>query len=108
MATALDRELAWRRQRGQSPVTVQAIAQALTALGYKLDRSMDCRGHSRYLTGERAGESYPCMTTGIQEADTGLGAFQATARRDANFRKLQALRYNGELFAVVRGYLLEI
>lgn len=55
---------------------------------------------------ERAGESYPCCTTGIDEIDTGLSFANCDARRDTNFRALQELRASGELFAVTNdGYI---
>ena len=69
---------------------------------------MDCRGTSRYLTGEFAGLSYPVNTTGVKESDTGLSAFNVNARRDANFKELQRLRFEEELYAVVRGRILEV
>jgi hypothetical protein len=59
------------------------------------------------MTGPRAGESYPCVTTGVSETDTGLSAFHVHARRDANFDKLQEMRLSGKLFAVSASALLE-
>ncbi len=61
-----------------------------------------------WMTGPRAGISYPSVTTGIREADTGMSAFHVDARRDANFAKLQQMRLSGEYFAVSRGAILEL
>ena len=109
MNALLQAELDRRKARGETPSTLTHVKQVLAELGYRLDRSGDCHGMSRYMTGEDAGCSYPCTTTYIVEADTGVGfAHYKDARRDENFRKLQALRFSGELFAVVRGRILEI
>ena len=59
------------------------------------------------MTGPRAGRSYPCVTTGLRETDTGLSAFNAGARRDADFSRLQAMRAGGDYFAVSNGALPE-
>lgn len=93
---------------GARPRTVKELDSALRAIGYRLDRSMDCRSMARIMTGERAGFSYPCISTGINEAGTGLRFCNVDARRDANFERLQAMRVSGEFFAVVRGAILEI
>ena len=103
---SLENELARRAAQGLYPVTVKAMAARLAALGYRFDRTMDCRHVARYMTGPHAGESYPCISTSAREADTGLGFANADARRDDNFRALQDMR--SELFAVTRGAILEI
>jgi hypothetical protein len=46
--------------------------------------------------------------TGVREIDSGLSFAHVDARRDENFRALQQLRFEGSLFAVVRGTLFEI
>lgn len=99
-------ELAYRKARGELPVSVKELEARYAALGYKLDRSYDCRALSRYVTGERAGIAYPCCTTGLREIDTGARAFNVNARRDDRFRAMQDLRTSG-LFAVSRGFILE-
>lgn len=108
MNAQLQAELDHRASVGQRPVTVEAMQDRLKALGYRLDRTMDCRSQSRWMTGPRAGESYPAVHTGIREIDTGLSFSHIDARRDENFRQLQALRSSGELFAVSRDSLLEL
>jgi hypothetical protein len=109
MTEQLQRELDRRKARGNSPVTVAEMNRRLAAIGYKMDRTMDCPGSSRYRTGEFAGESYPCITTGMNEIDTGVSAYHyQDARRDANFRELQRIRFHEEVYAVVRGKILEI
>ena len=104
----LQQELDRRKARGDAPVTLAQMKRALAAIGYRLDRSLDCASMNRYLTGDCAGQSYPAINTGVKEADTGLSAFNVNARRDENFKALQRMRFNEELFAVVRGRILEI
>jgi len=99
-------ELARRLADGWEPITLQEIKRQLSALGYKLDRTMDCRCNAVYQSGKWAGESHPCLTTGIKEADTGMSFCNDQARRDKNFQTLQALRR--ELYAVVGHYILEL
>jgi hypothetical protein len=109
MTDSLQHELDRRKARGNHPTTVAGMNTALAKIGYKMDRSMNCHGISRILTGEFAGESYPCTTTNIKEIDTGISAYHyKNARRDANFRELQRIRFHEELYAVVRGRILEI
>lgn len=91
---------------GREILTVHELSERFRVLGYRLDRSMDCRSNARFMTGAYAGESYPCCTTGIVEIDTGMSAFHYQARRDANFKRMQKLR--GEICAVSRGFLLEV
>lgn len=102
----LDDELAYRASIGQMPIPVKELEARYNALGYRLDRSMDCRALARYMTGERAGVAYPSCSTGVNESDTGLRAWNRDARRDANFQAMQALRGSG-IFAVSRGFILE-
>jgi len=104
----LERELQHRREAGNSPSTVAGINAALLAIGYRLDRSMDCLSMNRHVTGDYAGASYPAINVYPVEADTGMSACHVDARRDANFCELQRIRYEEELFAVVRGRILEI
>lgn len=108
MTKALQEELDHRATQGQSPRTIKEIDAALRALGYRLDRRMDCRSMSRYMTGERAGKAYPCITTGIAHVESGLSFANADAPRDDNFRALQDMRLSGEWFAVTRGAILEL
>lgn len=87
-------------------LTVKEFSERFAALGYKLDRSMDCRCNARFMTGEHAGESYPCITTSVKEIDTGMSAFHYQARRDSNFKAMQKLRQ--EICAITRGALLTV
>lgn len=106
MRDPLQVEIAARLALGQERLSVAAMGQRFAALGYTLDRSMDCRSLARYVSGPDAGRSYPACTTGLREADTGLSAFNAAARRDSRFREMQALRQ--QVFAVSRGAILEV
>ena len=104
----LEIELAARAAEGYAPMTVKSLEETLWSLGYRLDRSMDARCNAQYMTGPKAGQTYPCITTGIREVDTGLSAFQVDARRDEKYRTLQAMRMNQSHFAVTKGCILEI
>lgn len=106
MNSDLDRELAYRREIGCEILSVSAMTARYRALGYRLNRRDDCRHYARYMDGPRAGESYPCVSTGLVEADTGLSVWNIHARRDDNFRAMQELR--GSVCAVSRGYVLEV
>lgn len=104
---SLDDELNHRSRDGQHPLSIRALTAAFLAIGYTLDRSLDCRSMAQWMTGDRAGHSYPCITTGIRETDTGLSAFHIAARRDHNFARLQEMRTSGKYFAVSKGAILE-
>lgn len=108
MDRLLQAEVEFRKSQGHEQITLDAVKRRVAELGYRLDRSSDCRGSARYMSGERAGVSYPCLTTGIVEADTGMSFAHVDARRDENFDRLQKLRFSGEEFAVVGGYILDL
>ena len=108
MNILLQDELKYRASIGQTPVTLATIEAALMELGYQLDRMLDCRGLARWMSGPRAGKSYPVLTTGITEVSTGLSFAHINAGRGEDFQRLQALRIAGEIFAVIRGFILEI
>ena len=94
------RRLAWGMER----VSLQGLIARVEALGYRLDRDLDCRSTARDM---KTGDSYPCLTTGLKEANTGVSAFHyRDARRDNNFQALQALRRS--TFAVLRGAIFDI
>ena len=102
-------ELEYRRKYGWGvEFTLSSLSSELKRLGYRLDRSMDCKAISTWRTGERAGKSFPCISTGIKEIDTGKSAFHFEARRDKNFEALQAMRYEGTFVAMRNGYILEL
>ena len=102
MDPKLETEITYRLSIGCKHLSVRAMSERFRALGYELDRSLDCRAMSRYLSD---GRTYPACTTGVKERDTGRSAFHFEARRDANFRAMQKLRQ--DVFAVSRGAILE-
>lgn len=108
MQTNLQAELVRRAAQGRHPSTLARIAHDLASIGYKLDRSGDCTSTARYVTGDHTGESYTCTTTTIREIDTRKTFCNVEARRDANFKTLQQWRFDGELFAVINGSILDI
>ncbi|HUD30573.1 hypothetical protein HJG53_16305 [Sphingomonas sp. ID1715] len=108
MNPALANELAARAADGWHPVTLNEIKRQLRGLGYALDRSLDCRSTAQIMTGPRAGKTYPTLSTGIKEADTGRSAFHVEARRDARFRAMQNLRFEVGLYAVLGGAIMDL
>lgn len=102
----LQAELDWRASQGWQPVSVAQFEAELRAIGYRRDTSMECRSIARYMTGERAGESYPSCDTTPVETDSGLRFCNADADRGARYAALQELRAC-PLFAVSGNYILE-
>lgn len=106
MDDTLKAEIEYRESIGCERVTVAEFKARLAALGYRMDRALDCLGNARYLTGERAGCTYPALTVYVRESDTGLSFANVDARRDSNFRKLQD-EFRQNVFAVSRGAIME-
>lgn len=73
-------------------MSMQELKDRLKDLGYRLDPNSKCYGVSRWMTGPRAGKSYPECSLRPVQIDDGLAAVHYQARRDANFEALQALR----------------
>jgi hypothetical protein len=105
MRADLQQEIARREAAGCERLSVAAMAERFARLGYRLDRSLDCHGMARITTNDGESASYPCVTTGVKERDTGLSAFNVDARRDDTFRAMQELRQT--VYAVTRGAILE-
>jgi hypothetical protein len=86
--------------------TIREIEHELAAIGYRLDRTMDCRSIARTLTGVNTGNSYPAITSCVREVDTGLSFANVDARRDSNYQELRKLRLGG-MFAIVNGAIFD-
>ena len=106
MTNDLQTEIDFLKSRGIEQVTVAEMARRFEALGYRLNRSLDCFGRSRYMTGEHAGRSFPEITTGLTEIKTGRSAFHFESTRDDSFRAMMELRRN--IFAVTRGAIFTV
>lgn len=106
LSESLKGEIANRLSSGARHVSVAQMGKEFLALGYRLDRSMDCRSVARIMTGPRAGETYPCCSTSLTEISSGLGYAHYQAGRGANFRRMMELR--NEIFAVSHGAILEV
>lgn len=102
MIDALQVEIETRLAMGCEMLTVPQFVARFAALGYRVDRSLDCRSTARYL---KTGRTYPACSTGMAESDTGRSAFHYESRRDSRFKAMQALRQH--VFAVSRGAILE-
>lgn len=103
---SLQAEIRYRQSLGQTQVTLAQLSNDLRAIGYRLDRSGDCRAPARYMTGERAGQSYPALSLRPVQVDNGLSWSHVDARRDANFTALKQIR--DSCFAVVGGAVAEL
>lgn len=108
MDQRLQTEIDARLAGGAKQVTLAQLCDIVAELGYKVHRDDPCRGNSRYMTGPRAGATYPAVSFRITEADTGLGFTHVDARRDGNFKRLQELRLSEEYFAVSRGHITNL
>ena len=100
--TTLQTEIDYRLGLGCEMISVPQFVSRFAALGYRVNRSMDCRSTARYLDN---GRTYPACSTGMDEADTGRSAYHFESRRDSKFEAMQALR--GQVFAISRGAILE-
>ena len=105
---ALAAEIAHKRAHGSRQVTLTQMDNELRALGYRLDRGGDCPSQNRYVTGARAGHSYPAVNLRVVQLSDGLSAFHVEARRDAAFAALQSMRSREAIFAVHRGRIYEL
>jgi hypothetical protein len=105
-ADNLAAEIARLLAHGSRQLTLAELKGEYAALGYALDDDTRCHGTARLMSGGSEGATFPCTTIGVVEADTRQSAFHRDARRDANFRAMQALR--GDAFAVVGGRILSV
>lgn len=101
----LDAEIRYRLKLGQHQQTLAQFSNAIRAIGYRFDRRFDCRSLPRYMTGERAGHSYPALSLKPVQTDNGMAWSHFEARRDANYKALMQLRES--VFAVVGGAIAE-
>lgn len=107
MSTALEDEVAARTLDGElRQLSVAQLDAELAALGYRRNKAMRCACNARWMSGSRAGKSWPCVTFGVSEADTGLSAFNVDARRDDRFTALQELRRHA--YCVSHGAIVEV
>lgn len=107
-APDLQAEIDHRLINGGKLVPFKEMASMLKELGYRISTKDGCHSRNRYMTGPRAGCSYPAFNLYITEASSGLGAFNVDARRDANYERLQEIRFNQSIFSVLRGVMYEL
>lgn len=98
-------EINHRKALGAQQVSLREWNRILHGLGYRFDRRMDCRSRARYMTGSRAGATYPCLALKPAEIATGMSWAHVDARRDAQWDALKATR--DCYFAVVGGHIAE-
>lgn len=106
MNNSVEHEAAYRAAQGQRQLTLTQYMQEYAAIGYTFDRSCDTQGIARYMSGERAGASYPCLTLYPVQTDDKVSAWNVNARRDANYEAFKVLR--NSIFAVSRGRIVEV
>ena len=102
----LENEVAYRLAQGYRQVSFEQFKAEYAAIGYTFDRKDDVRSIGRYMTGERAGQSYPYLGLYPVQADDKVSAWNVNARRDTNYESFRALR--NSLFTVVQGRIVEI
>lgn len=102
---ALENEVAYRLKIGMVKVTLMELEAKIRALGYRFNRDMDCKSLARYISGERAGQSYPSHALKPVQVDNGMSWAHIDSRRDANFDALKLLRDSH--FAVSGGHICE-
>ena len=99
-------ESEYRVANGGQCVNLATLMHRLRDLGYRLDRSLDCDGPSRYVAGPRAGFSFPVRSLYPVQISDGLSAWNVGARRDENYRAFQRLR--DELHVLRNGRIWEL
>lgn len=87
---------------GATQYTWSEVLQRLDALGYALDRRFDCKSVGR----ASSGHTFPCLSVGIVEKDTGKRFSHVDARRDANFEELQ--RFRMWATCIHKGYVVSL
>ena len=102
----MEQEIKSRLANGGRQATMAQMQVEYRTLGYRFDRTCDCRSIARYVSGARAGQSYPCLSLYPVQISDGLSAWNVNARRDDNFQTMQRLR--GEVFAVSRNAIAEV
>lgn len=102
----VENEVSHRLARGWNHVSFEQFKAEYAAIGYTFDRSCDTQGIARYMSGERAGASYPCLTLYPVQTDDKVSAWNVNARRDANYEAFKVLR--NSIFAVSRGRIVEV
>ena len=102
----LENEIAYRLAQGYRQVSFEQFKAEYAAIGYTFDRKDDVRSIARYMTGERAGQSYPYLGLYPIQTDNRLSAWNVDARRDDNYQAFRVLRHS--LFAIIQGRIVEV
>jgi hypothetical protein len=102
---SLEKEIAFRERTGLLQVSFVQLKAMIREIGYRFDPHMTCKSLARYMTGTRAGESYPSNALYPRQIDDGLSYANVGARRDANFDRLKEIR--NTYYSVHGGYIYE-
>jgi hypothetical protein len=101
---ALERETARLISSGCRQVTLSAMKADLARMGFRLDRSMDCRCVAKDL---ETGDTFPCITSDARQISTGAGFANTAADRTApGWREL--MDYRSRHFAIVQNAIFTI
>ena len=106
MNSAILNEIEYRTAQGQRQLTIAQYLYEYATIGYTFDRSCDTQGIARYMSGGRAGNSYPCLTLYPIQSDDKVSAWNVNARRDANYEAFRMLR--NSIFTVSMGRIVEV
>jgi hypothetical protein len=102
---SIEKEIAFREKLGLIKVPFAQLKAMIREIGYRFDPDMACKSLARYMTGERAGESYPSNSLKPVQLDDGLSFSHFEARRDENFKRLTEIRNTH--YSVHGGYIYE-
>lgn len=89
---------------GMKEVSLTQYAADILAMGFKLDRSMDCHCMARDMA---TGRTFPAITSCARQIETGAGFANTTCNRDAA-GWTQFMAYRREHFAIVRGKVFTV
>ena len=100
----LEIEIAAMLECGMVQVSLAQYSADILQLGFRLDRTMDCRCMARDMASDR---TFPAITSCARQISTGAGfANTAADRTDPNWRKF--MDYRNSHFAVVRNAIFTV
>lgn len=93
----------YMKASGSKQISMAQLEREINAIGYTLDRSDDCKGNNKYVTGPREGIIYPAVNLHPIEKDTRMSFANVNSRRDSNYKALKKMRKNETFFCLIRG-----
>jgi len=86
-------EVEYRKSQGLKQLSKEQVCELFKNLGYILEVSDPCYYTGLYMTGDRAGTSYPAVSYRILEASSKRSAFHVDSDRGKNYQEMQKLRH---------------